>query len=224
MRYYKYKAWIVEKIEDIEAGMAVPTIDMEAETHDTKRRKMPPTAKARPTGSVADIESSWGPKPPSEEPPKPKPPSGAPPKPPGKKRKDIKNTTNLEGTDGEEWMQSKIAEAADDWHDGAEAVDDWHGGAKDVDGWRDGGYDDWFDETHDAKEFGFPRSWQMALQQFNVDKAAQLQLALLRDHDWYAASDVVWKLTKKGSYDDELKNPSGFVNRCCTTAFKNVNW
>ena len=116
MRYYKYKAWIVEKIEDIEAGMAVPTIDLEAETHDTKRRKMPPTAKARPTGSVADVElpSSWGPKPPSE----------APPKPPGKKRKDIKNTTNLEDTDGDQWMHAKIAEAADDWHDGAEAVDD----------------------------------------------------------------------------------------------------
>jgi len=223
---------MVENIEDREAGMTPPTIDLEAETDNTKSRKLSMTAKAkaRPSGSITEQLPSWGPTPPSE----------APPPPPTNKRKDIENTTNLKDNDGEQWVQAKIAEAVEDWHDG-----DWHG--DNSDGWRDGGYDnsgdghdggydnsgdwrddggydDWFDETHDAKEFGFSKAWQMALQQYNVDKAAQLQLALLRDHDWYAASDVVWKLTKKGSYDDELKNPSGFVNRCCTTAFKNAQW
>ena len=189
--------------------MAVPdrpsTIDLEAEPPDSKRsRKMPPTAKARPTGSVADelkqpsnSSSSCG----------PKPPSVAPPKPPANKRKD-KNTINLKDKDGDQWMHAKITEAVDDGHDG--------------------GYDnsgDWHDDGKgEANELGFEKSWQMALQQYKVDKAAQLQLAVLRDQDWYAASDVVWKLTKKGSYDDELKNPSGFVNRCCTMAVKNMKW
>ena len=175
--------------------MAVPTIDLEATDSMAKR----PRKKARPSGSVADEPpSSWGPKPPSE----------APPKPPAKKRKDNEITTNLVGNAGDQWMQAKIAEAVDnsgDWHD--DNSGDWHD-----------------DGNGEANELGFEKSWQMALQQFKVDKAAQLQLALLRDHDWYAASEVVWKLTKKGSYDDDLKNPSGFVNRCCTTAFKNVKW
>ena len=60
--------------------MAMPdrpsTIDLEDEPPDSKRsRKVPPTAKARPAGSVAD---SWGPKPPAE----------APPPPPANKHKD----------------------------------------------------------------------------------------------------------------------------------------
>jgi hypothetical protein len=181
------------------------TIDLTAGPSDSKRsRKMSPTTKAMPAGSVADAisqpsksSSSWGPQQPAE----------APPKPPANKRQD-KNKITVKDKGGDQWMQAKIAEAVDDGHDG--------------------GYDnsgDWHDDGKgEANELGFEKSWQMALQQYKVDKAAQLQLALLRDQDWYAASDVVWKLTKKGSYDDELKNPSGFVNRCCTTAFKNVKW
>jgi hypothetical protein len=195
----------------MDAGMAVPdrpsTIDLEAEPPDSKRsRKMPPTAKARPTRSGADeleqpstSSSSWGPRQPAE----------APPTPPANKRKDT-NTIDVKDKDCDQWMQAKIAEAADD-------DDDGHGGDDDSGDWHDDG-------KGEANELGFEKSWQMALQQYKVDKAAQLQLAVLRDQDWYAASDVVWKLTKKGSYDDELKNPSGFVNRCCTTAFKNVKW
>jgi len=164
---------------------------------------MPATAKA--AGSVADVlsqpsksSSSWG----------PTPPAGPPPKPPANKRQD-KTKITVQNKDGYQWMQAKIAEAADD-DDGGHGGDDDSG--------------EWHDDGDGANELGFEKSWQMALQQYKVDKAAQLQLAVLRDQDWYAASDVVWKLTKKGSYDDELKNPSGFVNRCCTTAFKNVKW
>jgi hypothetical protein len=182
------------------------TIDLTAGPSDSKRsRKMPPTAKAMPTGSVADAMSQ-----PSDSSSRcgPQPPVDAPPKPPANKRQG-KNKINVKVKDGDQWMQAKIAEAADD-DDGGHGGDDDSG--------------EWHDDGDGANELGFEKSWQMALQQYKVDKAAQLQLALLRDQDWYAASDVVWKLTKKGSYDDELKNPSGFVNRCCTMAVKNMKW
>ena len=99
--------------------------------------------------------------------------------------------------DGDNWVQAKIAEAAA----------------------ADAG------ETPEAAEpddvFEFEPSWLVALNKYEVDEEARLQLALLRDSNWQAASEVVWKLTKKGAYDADLKNPSGFVNRCCTTALKN---
>lgn len=189
---------MVDKVEAMESGMALPD-----PSSDAKRAKSAQTAKAkvRPAGSVADAvstsSSSVGPRPPAEEPPKYL---------QNKRRHDDMNKTDDKHSDDEgHWMQSKITEAVAQARE-ANAVG---GGGQHGDA---------------ANKLGFEPSWQMALQQYHVDSEAQLQLALLRDRDWCAAADIVWKLTKKGSYDDELKNPSGFVNRCCTTAFKNLMW
>jgi hypothetical protein len=98
--------------------------------------------------------------------------------------------------EGDKWVQAKIAEAA--------AADAGEKPKADAPG----------------NVFEFEPSWLVALDKYQVDGEARLQLALLRDSNWHAASEVVWKLTKKGAYDADLKNPSGFVNRCCTTAMK----
>ena len=98
--------------------------------------------------------------------------------------------------EGDNWVQAKIAEAA--------AADAGEKPTADAPG----------------NAFEFQPSWLVALDKYQVDGEARLQLALLRDSNWLAASEVVWKLTKKGAYDADLKNPSGFVNRCCTTALK----
>lgn len=195
--------------------MAMPvrsSITDAAGPSDPKRsRKMAPTAKAMPTGSVADaMPNTWGPKEPDEPPPAqgPKQPAEKPPdhlqtKDKHQDKNKIKIVIKNEDND---WIKAKIAEAVK--HDEANAGDD---------GGRQCGGDD-------ANKFGFEPSWQMALKKYDVDGEAQLQLALLRDMNWYAAAEIVWKLTKKGAYDDDLRNPSGFVNRCCTTAFKNLKW
>lgn len=136
-----------------------------------------------------------------------------------------------EAADAGGGLQKKTAEAADDYGDGdgwkaktAEAADDggeWQekGGGE----WQwkeDGGGGGGVGES--ANKLAFPPSWLQALQKWGVDEDAQLQLALLRDADWYAAAECVWKLTKKGAHSDELRNPSSFVNRCCTSALKNL--
>jgi hypothetical protein len=108
--------------------------------------------------------------------------------------------------DGEQWVQAKIAEAA------ADAGDNRTGGAEAAS-----------EAGASENKLAFEPSWLVALQKYRVDGDAQLQLALLRDANWNAAAEVVWKLTKKGAYDNDLKNPSGFVNRCCTTALKNMH-
>ena len=121
--------------------------------------------------------------------------------------KQAKQTVVIED-EGEQWVRQKIAEAADAGKaGGAEyAAEAWASEA-------------WTSED----QLAFEPSWLVALQKYKVDGEAQLQLALLRDVDWHAAAEVVWKLTKKGAWDNDLKNPSGFVNRCCTTKLKQLH-
>ena len=197
---------MVDKIEAMESGMAMPdrssTIDEAVQSDSKRSRKMAPSAKSMPTGSVADAM----PKPTIRM--VPTPPDGAPPDHLHTNEKhQTRNKITVKEEDKDQWMQAKIAEAAT--ADSEAAAGD--GGGRQYAG-------------EGANQFGFEPSWQMAIQQYGVDSAAQLQLALLRDRNWYAAADIVWKLTKKGEYDDELRNPSGFVNRCCTTAHKNLQW
>ena len=163
---------------------------------------------------------------------------------------------SVKDADDEEWMKTKIAEAAgggddDNWGEWqekgvmiigvktAEAADDYGEGdgwkaktaeaADDGGEWQEKGGGEWqWKEDggggvgESANKLAFPPSWQQALQKWGVDEDAQLQLALLRDADWYAAAECVWKLTKKGAHSDELRNPSSFVNRCCTSALKTL--
>ena len=118
------------------------------------------------------------------------------------REKQAKQTVVIED-EGEQWVREKIAEAAD----AGEA------------GGTEYAAEAWTSED----QLAFEPSWRVALQKYKVDGEAQLQLALLRDVDWHAAAEVVWKLTKKGAWDNDLKNPSGFVNRCCTTKLKQLH-
>jgi hypothetical protein len=170
---YKYKAWIVAKIEAMESGMEY---DNRSSTTNAAGPSVP--TRKRPVG-------------PTE-------PDCAPPESLQKQAKCGDQTINIED-DSDQWMQAKIAEAAAD--------------AKTAGDGGDG-----------ENKLAFEPSWLVALQKYGVDGDAQLQLALLRDQNWQAAAEIVWKLTKKGAYDNDLKNPSGFVNRCCTTAFKAMQW
>ena len=195
---------MVEKVEAMESGMTMPnrssTIDEDAPSDSKRSRKMSPSPKSMPSGSVADEM----PKPTSRL--EPKQPDGEPPiHLQTKEKHQDRNKITVKDDDNDQWMQAKIAEAA---------TEDSEATAGDSGGRQYGG--------EGANQFNFEPSWQMAIQQYGVDSAAQMQLALLRDRSWYAAADVVWKLTKKGDYDDELRNPGGFVNRCCTTAHKNL--
>lgn len=210
---YTYKAWITEKIEAVESGMAMPnrssTIEEAGPSESKRSRKMSPTAKTRPSGSAGDVD----PKPSAR---KPTEPDQAPPEHMQTKDKTKdKNKISVKVDDQDQWIQDKIAEAST----AAPAADDGDG---------DDGRQKVGDETpkvgDGAPNFGFEPSWNMAIEKYGIDTDAQMQLALLRDIDWYAAAEIVWKLTKKAAYDDELRNPSGFVNRCCTTARKNLKW
>ena len=167
---YRYKAWIVAKVEALESGM---------------------TGEEKAEAKEASASSAQAPK-----------PSHKRPAQPASEPTAIQRSKAAKLTAGETdaWMQAKIAEAAD----AGEAV----------------GAEVAAEACTSEDQLAFEPSWRVALQKYKVDGDAQLQLALLREVDWHAAADVVWKLTKRGAWDNDLKNPSGFVNRCCTTKLK----
>lgn len=178
---YRYKAWIVAKVEALESGMTVEAQAEEASASSAQAEPKP-SAKKRPAQPATEPTAN-------------------------ERAKQAKQTVVIED-EGEQWVRQKIAEAADAGKaGGAEyAAEAWASEA-------------WTSED----QLAFEPSWLVALQKYKVDGEAQLQLALLRDVDWHAAAEVVWKLTKKGAWDNDLKNPSGFVNRCCTTKLKQLH-
>jgi hypothetical protein len=182
---YKYKTWIVAKIEAIESGM----------TCEDRSSASAPAGQSVPKPSVQKAKRPvQGPTQPDWEPPEHI----------AKQAKRGDQTVVIDD-ESEQWMQAKIAEAAADAGEG-------------------GGAEAASEANASENKLAFEPSWRVALQKYCVDDDAQLQLALLRDQNWHAAAEIVWKLTKKGAYDNDLKNPSGFVNRCCTTALKAMQW
>ena len=183
---YRYKAWIVAKVEALESGM---TGEEKAEAKEASAS----SAQAEPKPSHKRAAQ------PASEPTA------------SQRLKAAKQTVVIDEDESEQWVREKIAEAADAGKD-----DQWTSEA-----WTSEDQLAWTSEAWTSEDqLAFEPSWRVAMQKFKVDGEAQLQLALLRDVDWHAAAEVVWKLTKKGAWDNDLKNPSGFVNRCCTTKLK----
>ena len=198
---YRYKAWIVAKVEALESGMTVEAQAEEASASSAQAEPKP-SAKKRPAQPATEPTAN-------------------------ERAKQAKQTVVIED-EGEQWVRQKIAEAADAGKaGGAEyAAEAWAAEAADAGkaGGAEYAAEAWASEAWTSEDqLAFEPSWLVALQKYKVDGEAQLQLALLRDVDWHAAAEVVWKLTKKGAWDNDLKNPSGFVNRCCTTKLKQLH-
>ena len=191
---YRYKAWIVAKVEALEAGM---TVKEEAGTTVKKQ------AEAKEASASASVKKQAK-------------PSHKRPAHPASEPTDSQRAKAAKQTASETdaWIQTKIAEAADEGKD-----DQWTSEA-----WTSEDQLAWTSEACTSEDqLALEPSWRVAMQRYKVDGEAQLQLALLREVDWHAAAEVVWKLTKRGAWDNDLKNPSGFVNRCCTTKLKQLH-
>jgi hypothetical protein len=85
----------------------------------------------------------------------------------------------------------------------------------------DQGWDRDWEEPESREERSLPRTWYEVLQANNVDGAATLQLELLAEFSWETASEIIWKLSKQR--EEKIHNGSGFVNRCVTTARKDLH-
>ena len=180
---YRYKAWIVAKVEALEAGMTVKEEANEASASSAQVEPKP--SQKRPAQPASEPTDS-------------------------QRAKAAKQTAS----ETDAWIQTKIAEAADEGKD-----DQWTSEA-----WTSEDQLAWTSEACTSEDqLALEPSWRVAMQRYKVDGEAQLQLALLREVDWHAAAEVVWKLTKRGAWDNDLKNPSGFVNRCCTTKLKQLH-
>jgi len=109
--------------------------------------------------------------------------------------------------------------------DDRDSWDDWGSWRKQQAGAAEEGTSDPNARSSKSTDVEFDNSWQAALDRYEIDDQARLQLALLRDLDYHAAAECLWKTTKRAAWngDGGLQNPSGFLNRACTNAFKALN-